>query len=157
MPAGLDHLHLERGSCRGTDWRELLTFTVAWPVSPGATVTVPKELSVDSGGERLARSTGTLEAAQLGPLALVMLRSNGTVAPATCGPLIAGVSFTTGGWWMHVSSLMTSAGAASVFSQTESTIPLSTRPLASLPMKIGPRARRDLPAARVFATAAPST
>ena len=119
-------------------------------------MTDPKGTSVDS-GENTDAKYWNVEAAQLAPLALVMLRSYGTVAPAICGALIAGDSVTTGGWRMQVSSLMTSAGAASVFSQTESTTPLSSRLLASLPMKIGPAPGAILPTACVFATAAPST
>src|SRR4029078_10672761 len=101
-------------------WRELLTFTIAWPVWPGASVTVPNDMSLESGKNGCTKYWN-VEAGQLGPLASVMARSNGTLAPATCGSVIAGVSATTGGWRMQVRSLITAAGAASVFSQTEST------------------------------------
>ena len=85
------------GKLPGNDCRELFMFTVAWPVAPDATVTDPKGTSVDS-GENTDAKYWNVEAAQLAPLLLVMLRSYGTVAPATCGALIAGDSVTTGGW-----------------------------------------------------------
>src|SRR5439155_1071938 len=74
-----------------------------------------------------------VSAGQLALLGLVMARSYGTVAPACSGGDVLGVRVATGVLRMQVSARITSAGAASVFSQTSSMIPFISRPSASTP------------------------